>query len=203
MTDLLNEHGEPTTFDLSAYLADTATVPDDSVDVYLDAKTAYEIERLKQEHDEWQRDPGARSITEMAEVDERLEALQEKVKASALTFHLRALGAPERQVLQEKVRRDFPLPKNADEDTRETIDSQRYEATLNAWVGAAITKVVRPDGAENHDKFDREKVADLRNLLHVSEWSKLVRLLNELSFNETLIDRAVDAGFPGGGTVEA
>src|SRR5690606_39891681 len=62
--DLLNEHGEPTTFDFSAYLADTATVPDDSVVVYLDAKTAYEIDRLKQEHDEWQRDPGARSITE-------------------------------------------------------------------------------------------------------------------------------------------
>jgi len=203
MTELLNEHGEPTTFDFSAYLADNATVPDDSVVVYLDAKTAYEIERLKQEHDEWQRDPGARSITEMAEVDERLEELQEKVKASAVTFHLRALGGPERQVLQERVRKDYSLPKNATEDERESIDAQRYEATLNAWVGAAIVKIVRPDGAEDHSKFDRERVADLRNVLHASEWTKLVRLLNELSFNESLIDRAVDAGFPGGGTVEA
>lgn len=203
MSELLTEHGEPTTFNFTDYLADKATVPDDTVDIYLDAKTAYEIDRLKQEHDAWQRDPSARTITEMTEIDERLEELQERVKASAVTVHLRALGGPERQVLQERVRKDYPLPKNATEDERESIDAQRYEATLNAWVGAAIVKIVRPDGATDHSKFDREAVADLRNVLHVGEWSKLVSLLNELSFNESLMDRAVDAGFPGGGTVEA
>ena len=202
MTELLSEHGEPTTFDFTKYVSEKATVPDDSVVVYLDAKTAYEIDRLKADHDEWQKNPGARSITEMADVDERLEAMQEKIKESALTFHMRAVGEPERRVLQEAVRRDYPLHKSATEDERETIDAQRYEATLNSWVGAAITKVVTPEGAESRDKFDREKVADLRNLLHVGEWQKLVRLVNELSFNESLIDRAVDAGFPGGGTLE-
>ena len=202
MTELLSEHGEPTTFNFDEYLADNATVPDDSVVVYLDAKTAYEIERLKQEDDAKQREAAPRSIADATDVDERLEALQEKIKASAITFHLRALGGPERQVLQDKVRRDIPVPKGVSEDDREAIDGQRYEATLNAWVGAAIVKVVTPDGRENHDKFNREKVADLRNMLHLSEWTKLVRLVNELSFNETLIDRAIDAGFLGGGTVE-
>lgn len=203
MSELLSEHGEPTTFDFSKYVSEKATVPDDSVVVYLDAKTAYEIDRLKADHDEWQKDPGARSITEMADVDERLEAMQEKIKESALTFYMRAVGEPERDVLREKVNRSLPLASNASEDEREMVGAQRYEATLNSWVGAAITKVVTPEGAENRDKFDREKVADLRNLLHVGEWQKLVRLVNELSFNESLIDRAVDAGFPGRGTVEA
>lgn len=203
MTELLSEHGEPTTFDFAKYVSEKATVPDDSVVVYLDAKTAYEIDRLKQEHDEWQRDPGARSITEVAEVDERLEAMQEKIKESALTFHMRAVGEPERMVLQKKVRKELPLAKSLSEDEAEVVNGERYEATLNAWVGAAIIKVVTPEGAESHDKFDREKVADLRNILHAGEWNKLVGLFNDLAFNESLIDRAVDAGFPGRGTVEA
>ena len=202
MTELLSEHGEPTTFDFTKYVSEKATVPDDSVVVYLDAKTAYEIDRLKADHDEWQKNPGARSITDMADVDERLEAMQEKIKESALTFHMRAVGEPERMVLQKKVRKEIPMAKNLSEDEADVVNGERYEATLNAWVGASIVKVVTPEGAENRDKFDREKVADLRNLLHVGEWNKLVGRFNDLAFNESLIDRAVDAGFPGGGTLE-
>lgn len=192
-------------FDLEEFITANTAVPTDTVTVYTDTQTAYEIEALKREHEEAvQRSGkgGPKGIADEAdpileEYEDRVEALQEKIKSSALTLHMRAVNEAERKVLVKKVFKDIKISKNASEEERGEKEIQREDETFIAWYSASVTKIVRPDGAVVSD-VKPEHLRALKTALYDSEWIKIAQKFESLSFAAHLVDKAVDAGFRSG-----
>lgn len=219
MTDALQAANTAVeSFDLNSFLSEKAAAPEDSVTVYLDAGTAYQIDALKRRHDEWQREEGEalerrrgepRGIADEPEVpddlvnvDERIEALQEQIKDSGLRVYMRGVGDVEQRLIANKVIREHPISKNATDEERALREKERGTLTLEAWLQKAITKVVRVSDGAVAPAPSADGIAALHTALYETEWNKLVGLFDALSYANGLFEQAVDAGFPGGGTVE-
>jgi len=187
-------------FDLMEYVSERTTAPTDSVAVYLDYETAYEMDRLRKEWDLGEKGPRGIADEDENTLVERLKELQEKVKGNTLTIHMRAVNGPERGVIGKRVQKDIKVNKNMSDEEKQEAALKREDRVLVEWLAAAITKIVRPDGAAVTDVGVGE-VDFLQSTLYDAEWDKLVVLFNNLSFARELADRVVDAGFPSGETV--
>lgn len=210
MADIVEQvEGAVESFDLTEFLTANTAVPTDTVTVYTDTQTAYEIEALKQEHEEAVRSKGAgpKGITDEApavleEFEERIEVLQEKIKSSALVLHMRAVNEAERRVLVKRVYKDIKPAKNASEEEKTEKELQREDESFIAWYTAAVTKIVRPDGAVVED-IKPEHLRALKTALYDSEWAKIGQKFESLTFASHLVDRATDAGFRSGAPAQA
>lgn len=192
-------------FDLSEFLTANTAVPTDTVTVYTDTQTAYEIEALKREHEEASRSTGLKEpkgITDespavLEEFEDRIEELQEKLKSSGLVVHMRAVNEAERRVLVKRVYKDIKIAKNAPEEEKGEKELQREEESFIAWYTASVTKIERPDGAVV-ENVQPEHLRALKTALYDSEWQKIGQKFESLTFASHLVDRATDAGFRSG-----
>jgi len=207
-------------FDLGSFVSETASAPEDSVVIYLDGETAYQIEQVKRQHDEWVREKAYRAEQakdeprgiadededdpeELVNIEETLERLQEHVRKTGLRVYMRGVGEVERDLIGHKIVRSLPFGKNATDEEKAIRAEERKALTIETWLAKAITKIERVSDGAVSPAPSVEGVTALHAALYESEWDKLVALFNDLSFANALFDRAVDAGFPGGGTLEA
>lgn len=193
-------------FDLGEFISAKTAVPTDTVTVYTDTQTAYEIEALKREHEAAVRSQGKgpKGITDepesvLEDFEARIEALQDKIKDSALIIHMRAVNEAERRVLIKRVYKDIKIAKNASEEERGEKELKREDESFIAWYAASVYKIVRPDGAVITD-VKPEHIRALKSALYDSEWAKIGQLFEALTFSAQLVDRATDAGFRSGAT---
>lgn len=197
-------------FDLTEFVTSTTAVPQDTVTVYTDVQGAYEIDQLKRQHEaavlaaDKGKDKTPKGITDepdpiIEDFEERVEAILERIKGSALTLHMRAVNEAERRVLVKRVYRDIKIDKNATEEEKGEKELQREEESFIAWYAASVTKIERADGAVI-DKVEVDHLRTLRDALYDSEWAKIGQMFEQLSFASHLVDRAVDAGFRSGAT---
>lgn len=195
-------------FDLTEFVTSTTAVPQDTVTVYTDVQGAYEIDQLKRQHEAavLAADKGKtpKGITDepdpiIEDFEERVEAILERIKGTALTLHMRAVNEPERRVIIKGVYKDIKSDKNMTEEERGEAEVRREEESLLRWYAASVTKIERADGAVI-DKVEVDHLRTLRDALYDSEWAKIGQMFEQLSFASHLVDRAVDAGFRSGAT---
>ena len=193
-------------FDLMDYISGRTTVPTDSTVVYLDYETAFEIHRLAVEYEESQKIGAPKSIADEGQGDEsileKIAQLQDRVKDSGLTIHMRALNEPERDVIRKRVNREHAIKKSMTEDEKAAVSERRNDRVALEWIAAAATKIETPDG-KTVSRVETGHIEALRNSLYDSEWAKVEALFDALSFARGLADSAIDAGFPGGETTSA
>lgn len=133
-----------------------------------------------------------------AEVAELLPGLED----SKLTFHLRGLAPKQwrlihslgRKEVKAPVRKHFPNGEDGDE----AFQAEEVERNIlrNAWINnsciaSAITKVVNPKGEEDSGVWTVDDVANLDDTYLESEYNKLLNLMQQLTFANTLFQRAI------------
>lgn len=154
--------------------------PQDIVTVYTDHVSAYEIHLLeKQIADE-------KDDERVNELDARINELKQKVKASALTFHLRGISPRDIKAIQKAARKEFG--EEADFGEAANWQNDRY-------VAAHIVSV--HDAQDNVDEHDwtGEEVEQFRLSVHADTYEPIAKLVTELSFASAYFDATVDADF--------
>lgn len=183
------------TFDLDEFVQGRG-YPTDTVTVFTNADAAYEhaqiqerLTTLAQErdtHDKRSKDYKERQA-EFESLETRAEELKEKVKNSAITFHLRGIAPGH----INKIIKDV----NAEAADQKWVGNEAESQATYRIMAAHVVKAVRSDGKVDSRLFTPERAENLDFLLPESEWTKLDHKIRELSFRSTYFDSAVDAGF--------
>lgn len=174
MNEAITNAQAPDTFDILSFVEGSA-YPTLDVTVHTDAQAGAELVRLNKERID-QADP-------TPELDERVTALIERIKASALTFTLQGMAPG-------TVRELYSVEDDA-------TDEEALKAE-NGLIASTIKYVTRADGARDNRVWDADAVAKLRIFLKEAEVGKLVKGMIDVNFNAAVFDDATDAGFLGG-----
>jgi len=140
---------------------------------------------------------------EAKELEAKVADLLPGLEASKLTFHLRGLAPAQWRLIHKKAAKEIkaPVRKHFEkgEDGDEAFQAEEVERNIdrNAWINDAciassITKVVNADGDVDTDIWSVEDVANLSALYLESEYAKLLRLMEQLTFANTLFQRALE-----------
>lgn len=183
------------TFDLDefvqgrGYPTDTETVFTNADAAYAHAQIQERLTTLAQQRDT--HDKRSKDYKERQAEFEALEAqaaeLKQKVKDSAITFHLRGIAPGH----IDKIIKDV----NAEAADQKWVGNEAESQATYRIMAAHIVKAVRADGKVDARKFTAERAENLDFTLPESEWTKLDHKVRELSFRSTYFDSAVDAGF--------
>ena len=156
---------DASTFDLFEFVSGQS-YPEELVPVYVDRKSVYEIDKLEAEiADEVDSDKAN-------ELDARIKVLNETVRETALTFHLRGIPSPVVIAVEKKIDAKFG---------EESEDPERFMEKFNELIALHIQYVSRPDGSKDERSWDRESVAKLFETLPAGQAAKLLDATVELS----------------------
>ena len=198
-----NNELNPETFDLLAAL-DGRSYPTDSVEVYLDEATAFELGRLDKEQQkltpitpqlrnalpdsvidlltvEFIKGLGEKdqSIPEQFEkIQEMKDELRKQIAPSKLTIYIKGFSSEDEKAAQVKA-----LGKYKDPNAAQTIEQQNYYES-KIWQ-LSISKIENASGAVT-TSLDEHSITALRNSLPKSEKAKIIEAINALqqqSFN--------------------
>lgn len=145
---------------------------------------------------------------EASELEAEVVDLLPGLEASKLTFHLRGLAPKQwrlihslgRKEIKAPVRKHFPNGEDGDE----AFQAEEVERNIlrNAWINnsciaSAIVKVVNPAGEEDTSVWTVDDVANIDDTYLESEYNKLLSLMQQLTFANTLFQKAIqqDADF--------
>lgn len=156
--------------------------PTDEVTVYTDVASLYLLNELDAIAND------AETGDEANAVEPAVAELREKIKESALTFHLRGFSPGVRTSINDETRALFGEEVDLDEG-----DPLIWR--LNKYVSESIISVTNTEGAVDEHRWSDEDVASLRGLLPDEEWVKLQDLTLKLSFESWHFDEAVNADF--------
>lgn len=157
--------------------------PEKSVDIYLDANSAYELEQLNEVMN---------TVTdpeELAKLEASAVELKKKIVDSRLTFHMRGVSQYSVEYVTEES--DKLYPDNAD-GTENPAWIRHYLAAL---VAKNIVKITDVEGNEDSDKLTTEQVLELRGVMPIDAWSSLVETMQKLTLASSYFDAITDAGF--------
>jgi hypothetical protein len=130
-----------TTFDIADLFTGQA-LPKTDVDIWLDAKSAYEIYKNAKEI----KDAVFRQDTEkLGALEARHHELLEKAKSSRVTFKLTASLREDRQAVLEKTLEKYPQEFNFLGQAKPNREADEYHANL-MWA-LHTEAIVRPDGS--------------------------------------------------------
>lgn len=182
VTDLVQEAQKKGKFSLADAIKGRA-FPESSVDVYLDAGSAYEFKLLQEQ---------VKSIDGGSPEHEaalsRMEELAESIKQSKLTFHMRGVG----QGIVEKATR-LANKKYPKADTSEENEWIAYYLCM--LVSENIVKVTDADGNVDDSKFNVDEVLQLREIMPVDSWEVLIDTMQKLTLASSYFEAVTDAGF--------
>jgi len=142
------------TFNLLDMLAGR-TYPEDTVDVFLDAKTAYLIAKSNEEVGRLRAN---KQNDEAQELEKAVEALVEESSKAKLTLHIRAIPMEVREALLKKAFEEFPEERDFVGRVRESRERDKHYTRL-LWE-AHILSVETAQGTD-HD-ITLEKVSAMR-----------------------------------------
>lgn len=178
-------------FDALAFFSG-ATLPEDKVTVYADAATAYQLATLavkEKERAELAESEGISLADDVEEIDpDEVAELQRRLKASAITFHLRALAPAARDAIERKARASNPYVEGA--------DNTEYNEAFNAsLIADTITAVSNANGKYDKNKWDAARVLAWGKVAQPSEFDKLFTGVFRVNYIANAIDLAVNADF--------
>jgi hypothetical protein len=183
--DMVNEAQKRGKFNLADAIKGRA-FPEKSVDVYLDANSAMELEAVNQE---LQYLSGLDDPTEYNKLDEVAQELAERIKKSKLTFHMRGVGQAE---VEAAVKAADELHPDANE---EQDNPEWVKYYLSRLIAANIVKVTDADGNEDDSKFTVEEMMELRGVIPIDSWAVLVETMQKLTLATSYFSAVTDAGF--------
>ena len=157
---------DATTFDLFAFVEGQG-YPEDSVRVYTDQKSVYEIGKLETEMS------NEKDSDRVDALDVSVKALTEKVRDSSLVFNLR--GVPTPIVLDVEKKMDAKYGEESD-DNRE-----RHIERMSELVALSILDVENHEGAKDTRKWDKETIEKLFETLPNGQGAKLIDAVIELT----------------------
>jgi len=156
--------------------------PSDKAVVYTDVEALYDYDKLE----------GVANATSDGDavnaLEGQLEALREKIKASALTFHMRGFAPGVTQAINDEAAAKFGP--EADLDSGEP-----FIWRADKWIAESIIRVTDVDDAVDEHRWSIEDVVALRTWLPETEFAKVRLLAFSLSFQAWQFDRAVTADF--------
>lgn len=153
--------------------------PTKDVTVFTDQDTAFKIALLEFEASETDDDD------EVNAIDAQIEALREKIKETALTFHMRGISRGMRIAVEQEIKE-----KKFGEDTDGRI---RYSNA--AHLAAHIIRVTNAQGAVDERVFSTDDALELVASLPDESTDKLFHTMQELTFQAAYFDAAVSADF--------
>jgi len=153
-------------------------MPEDVVDIYVDAESAYELSKLNMEI------VSLSDAEDLEPLEARAQELAENIIASKLTFHMRGLPQKVVEVIE---RRSRVNKAGNDED-----NLLEYFSRL---IAATIVKVVDANGNEDDHQFTHEEVSELRGVLPSESWERLVSTTQKLTLASGYFRGLTDAGF--------
>jgi hypothetical protein len=183
--DMVNEAQKRGKFNLADAIKGRA-FPEKSVDVYLDANSAMQLEEVNKELND---------LLKLGNNDEydKLELvaqdLAKQIKDSKLTFHMRGVGQAEVEAAVKKA--DELYPNNAEGED----DPDWVKYYLSYLIAANIVKVTDADGNEDTNKFTVEEMLELRGVIPIDSWGVLVETMQKLTLATSYFSAATDAGF--------
>lgn len=154
--------------------------PRDSVEVYLDMESAYELAKLN-DLLIGEPDPEKADILK-AQADE----LSERILKSKLTFHMRGIDQRETELIEEKSRKDLG---------EEATDAEVWEDYLCALVAANIVNVEDADGNVDEHVFTTREIKNIRHAMPTESWNKIVQTMQGLTLATGYFKGLTDAGF--------
>ena len=160
--------------------------PERTVDVYLDAASAFELEELNKE---LQTLVDMGMVAKYDELSPKAEELKEKILSSKLTFHMRGVGQHVVERITKEADRKFPRTDD-NPDNPEWI--KFYLASL---VSENIFKVTDSEGNEDAKKFNVDEILELRGVIPIDSWEVLIDTMQKLTLAGAYFDSITDAGF--------
>jgi len=160
--------------------------PEKSVDVYLDANAAMQLEEINNELNDLIK---LGNTEEYDKLELVAQGLAQQIKDSKLTFHMRGVGQAEVEAAVKKADELYP---DADED-QENPDWVKYY--LSHLIAANIVKVTDAEGNEDTTKFTPEEMIELRGVIPIDSWSVLIETMQKLTLATSYFSAATDAGF--------
>lgn len=157
--------------------------PEDHVTIYTDAKSAYAAHALEK-RDADETDPEASNANV-----EQITALKQKVRDSALTFHLQGYPPQVHRDIETEARSTFKIG-------TEDEDSEGAAAfAFHKGIALAIRKVVSADGSEDTRRWTPEDVEKLRFSVHLDQFNRLSEKVSEVVFAGVAFDTSVTPDF--------
>jgi hypothetical protein len=175
--DLVEEAQKPGNFNLGEFVKGRG-YPQDSVEVYVDVESAYELSKLNEKLIR------ATDKEESEKLEAEAKVLSDKILDSKLTFKMR--GIDQRQV--EKIEQDSRA-KFEENDDNWIID---YMCEL---VASNIISVTDASGKVDERIFTGQDVEDLRSYLSSEAWEKIVATMQKLTLATGYFKGLTDAGF--------
>lgn len=176
--ELVKEAQSPTKFKLENVIKGVG-YPEETVDIYLDADSAYKLSKLNDQ---------LGSVIDVEE-SERLEALVpelvEKINQSKIVFHMRGVDQRQVEAIEARAKKD-----NGDEETDEWLIDY-----MCALVAANIVKVEYSDGAVEEAVMSLEDAKELRGSLPLEAWDRLSSAMQKLTLATGYFRGLTDAGF--------
>lgn len=183
MTDPISE---AETFDIFEYQSGVS-YPSDTVTVYLDQRSAYEAQKIEEQ---------IADTKDQDEVDRlvaRKEELVEKIKSTALTFHLQGLPPEEAQALDETIRINSEHFEAAQEAglqgllSREAFQDEKFNMRLAKHL-QYISRINPETGKVQEDRreWTPEIVDRIIKRLAVEERLKIINTMLDLSYRADL-----------------
>lgn len=197
MTDELNiedkvaEATNEENFDALAFFAD-ASLPEGTAVLYRDSAAAVRLNEIGTEataRKELDEEEGLGVTDEIGYANpDEIDQLAARLKASAVTFKLRAIAPAARTALEKAARAKNPYTEGAAND--------EYWADFNGnLIAKSIVSVTNVKGQSDSNKWDRVRVEKFAEITEPSEWQKVFGKVYELNFIADAIDRAVTADF--------
>ena len=157
--------------------------PESSVDVYIDAASAFEFAELKEATSNMDA-----TTPEYEAALVKMEELTSAIKSSRLTFHMRGVGQGTVEAVTKEANEKYGTGDAAHED-------EWIKFYLCALIAANVVKVSDVDGNEDDSTFTTEEIIDIRNTIPVDSWEVLIDTMQKLTLASSYFDAATDAGF--------
>lgn len=157
--------------------------PEATVDIFIDASSAMDLEELLDEIN--QLDPEDEQYPVLTE---KADKLAETILNSKLTFHMRGVGQGDVEKITQEANKLYP-----DADKEENPEWIKYY--LSALIAKNIYKVTDVDGNEDTSEFTADDIIELRSVLPIDSWEKLIDTMQKLTLATSYFDKVTDAGF--------
>ena len=170
---------KPTTFNLAERLSGRG-FPTDTVKVYLNEGAAYQLVSLMNQEAPTDQDA-------LEAFNNVVQQVTKEVLESELTFELRGISTGHSNQIKKNVKKEHP-------DLAD--DSEEFTKILtNHYIAPHIVRIKDAGGGVDEHLYTPDEVADLYDLLPISEWLKLSDAVGKLSFTTGYFENATDAGF--------
>lgn len=157
--------------------------PETSVDVYVDAASAYEFAKVKDQAESMEAGTPEHDAALV-----QMEELSSKIKESRLTFYMRGVGQGKVEEITKEADKLYPQLEGKE-------DPEWVKYYLCALIASNIAKIADQNGNEDDSAFSVEDVMSLRDVMPIDSWEVLIDTMQKLTLASSYFDAVTDAGF--------